>query len=220
MATLRLGAFASGLTGKSGSTVFVQTPGGVLVRDRVIPANPQTPSQVAARMRLRKATAAWSNLDPEVVERWEAYAQELAERDPATGFMRSPRPMNVFCALYMKLLTLDPTTSPPQDPPAQPFFGDRASMVAHGEPGAVRFEAVTPNGPGTVTELLLQPLASRNRAVYPRKYRAQGFHAFAEAGESLVVPAPPGWTAAGYRFVDSATGRATPIVASGKVLVG
>jgi hypothetical protein len=220
MATLRLGAFTSGLTGKSGTTVFVQTPGGVLVRDRVIPHDPQTPSQVKARMRLRRATMAWSNLDPEAIERWESYAQELAERDPATGFMRSPRPMNVFCALYMKLLMLDPTTPPPHHPPAQPFFGDRASLVAHGEPGAVRFEAVTPNGPGTVTELLLQPLASRNRATYPRKYRTQGFHVFAEAGESDLVSAPPGWTATGYRFVDAATGRTTPIVGAGKVLVG
>lgn len=79
---------------------------------------------------------------------------------------------------------------------------------------------MSPNGPGTVTELLLQPLASRNRAVYTRKYRTQGFHAFAETGERVELPAPPGWTSTGYRFIDSATGRTTPIVAAGKVLFG
>lgn len=139
MATLTLGAFGSGLRGKTSSTVFVQTAGGVVVRDRVIPANPQTPAQQANRYRLARATQAWSKLGPEQIAAWEAYAQRLAVRDPGSGLMRAPRPQNLFVSLYSKLLQLNPIAGVPGNPPANPFFGDNLSLTV----GLSTFDSTT-----------------------------------------------------------------------------
>jgi hypothetical protein len=83
----------------------------------------------------------------------------------------------------------------------------------------VTFTADRPNAPGVVTELLLQPLASAARRAYRDKYRTQAFVAFAPGALSATVAAAPGWHACGVRFVDSATGQATPVVELGAVRV-
>lgn len=242
MAGLSLGVFSSGLSGKSGNTVFVQTSGGTLVRDRNVPFDPKTANQVVARQRMTRASVAWSEMEPEQVELWEDYAQSLAQRNPATGQWRSPRPMNLFTALYVKLQQLDPSSPPPAAPPATPFFGDnvsvsvgssfadlhpptpsssnsRSSLQEEGE-AVVTFTANRPNGEGVVTELLLQPLANRNRKAYLDKYRSQAFHAFEDGSLTAEIPAQPGWYACAYRFVNIETGQDTALAQVGKVLVG
>ncbi len=235
---MTVGAFAGALSGKSGSTVFVLTEGGVVVRDRVVPHNPCTAVQVFARQRLARATQAWSNMEPEQVELWEDYAQSLAQRNPATGQWRAPRPMNLFTALYVKLQQIDPAAPPPASPPTNPFFGDNVSVTVetalrhllppapssktnHLEEGesVITFTANRPNGEGVVTELLLQPLAGRNRKAYLDKYRSQKFHVFADGSLSVEVPAQPGWYACAYRFVNLETGQDTGLAQIGKVLV-
>lgn len=240
MATLTLGAFGSGLRGKTSSTVFVQTAGGVVVRDRVIPANPQTPAQQANRYRLARATQAWSKLGPEHIAAWEAYAQRLAVRDPGSGLMRAPRPQNLFVKLYAKLLQLNPEAGVPGYPPENPFFGDNISLtvglsnedlttdnkrlstddLTTDDLGGILFSASAPNAPGVTTELLLQPLESGVRRTYLEKYRHATFFAFEEGTLSVKVPVPtPGWYACGYRFVNSVTGQDTGVVEAGKILV-
>lgn len=219
MAGLSLGVFSSGLSGKSGNTVFVQTPGGTLVRERNVPFDPKTANQVIARQRMTRASVAWSEMEPEQVELWEDYAQSLAQRNPSTGQWRSPRPMNLFTALYVKLQQLDPASPPPAAPPANPFFGDSINVSVGSADGTVTFTANRPNGEGVVTELLLQPLANRNRKAYLDKYRSQAFVVFEEGSLTADVPAQPGWYACAYRFVNTETGQDTALAQVGKVLV-
>lgn len=241
MAGLSLGVFSSGLSGKSGNTVFVQTPGGTLVRERNVPFDPKSANQIFARQRMTRASVAWSEMEPSNVEAWEDYAQSLAQRNPSTGQWRSPRPMNLFTAMYVKLLQLDIAALPPTSPPASAFFGDsvnvsvgsssadphhpapsssnsQGSLQEEGE-SLVTFTANRANSPGVVTELLLQPLANRNRKAYLDKYRSQAFVAFEDGSLTAEVPAEPGWYACAYRFVNTETGQDTALAQIGKVLV-
>ena len=219
MASITLGVFSNGLHGKSGSTVFVQTADGTYVRDRIVPHDPRTASQLANRQRLARASRAWSEMEPEQVQAWESYAQSLATRNPATGQWRSPRPMNLFTTLYSKLLQLDSASLPPS-PPATPFFGDVVAVsVDATDDGAIRFTANRANHEGIVTELLLQPLAAPNRRTYERAYRSRAIKAFTEESLTADVPAEPGWYACAFRFVNGETGQETPLVELGKIRV-
>lgn len=72
--------------------------------------------------------------------------------------------------------------------------------------GAVRWTADAANATGTVTELLWEKLANRNRKPTGR-WKTAGFHAFAPGALSVDVPAAPGWYLVGFRYVEAATGR-------------
>lgn len=124
MATFTLGAFASSLTGKSGNVVYARTASGIVVRNLPRVNNPQTVAQHDNRHRMSQAVRAWSDLEPGIAARWRAYAESLAVTDPASGLPKVPKAMNVFTSLYAKLLQLDPTEAPPENPPGNPFFGD------------------------------------------------------------------------------------------------
>jgi hypothetical protein len=217
MATLRLGAFASELSGKSGNTVFVRTPNGVVVRDRIIPSDPNTPKQQARRAGMAQAMRAWQDLDPALAAQWRQYAESLARRDPASGAIRAPRAINVYTQLYLKLLQIDPQAPPPSTPPAQPFGGDSAVISVSGGPH-LRFESDRANGPGVVTELLAQALSGRNCRAYDSHYRSQGFVAF--DGSPFEVELPRGWYATACRFVNAETGQSGPLLPRGVVGIG
>ena len=75
------------------------------------------------------------------------------------------------------------------------------------------------NAPGTVTEILAQPLVNARRAVYKDKYVSQGFTQFAGADEVAISLKHGAWALA-YRFVERATGQATGLVELGVVTVG
>ncbi|RYG26564.1 hypothetical protein EON82_02830 [bacterium] len=85
--------------------------------------------------------------------------------------------------------------------------------------GVLTFSADRANAPGVVTELLIQPLANRRRAVYKDKYVSRGFFAFAPGSLEATVECPPGAYACAIRFVRAATGQETAIVALGVVEV-
>ncbi len=208
MAKMTAGPLGGELSGRVGNAVFVRTANGTVVRDLVIPHDPQTPAQRAFRQRQSLAARAWSNLDPSAAALWAAYAKGVGMR-----------PMNAFTTLYGRLLRLSPAAPVPLAPSALPFFGDVVSASTAGTTTGVTFASTGPNAPGVVTELLLQPLASRNRRAYRDKYRTQAFVAFPSAS-SRAVPFPPGWVACAYRFVSASTGQATEIAELGVVKVG
>lgn len=103
----------------------------------------------------------------------------------------------------------------PSLPPSEAFLGDSVEVSIAAVAGGVEFTASTANGDGVVTELLLQPLASRHRRTYLRQYRSQRFVAFS-AGETVLVPCSPGWVACAIRFVRAATGQETALAELGK----
>ncbi len=109
--------------------------------------------------------------------------------------------MNAFATLYGRLLRLDLPAPVPLAPPALPFVGDVVSTSVAGTPTGVEFIATGPKAPGVVTELLIEPLASRNRRTYRERYRH------------------PAFVACAYQFVNSATGQATEIAELGVVRV-
>lgn len=220
MAIIRLNCLAAGLKGRVGNAVFVQTPGGTVVRNLPQTFDPQTEAQIAQRERLAQTARAWQSLSPDAVERWSDYALSLARRDPATGQIRAPRPMGVFTALYGKRLQIDPGALPPLFPPDAPFLGDGIAVSVEGREGAVAFVASGPNAEGVLTELMLQPLVGPNRRSYGEKYRGRGFWAFESGALEHLVPADRGWHACAVRFVKASTGQTSALAVCGKVLVG
>lgn len=219
MATLVGGALSGGISGKSGNTVFVQTAGGVVVRDRVIPFDPRTNLQLESRNRIRRASIAWQAMDPANVALWGAYADSLPRQVSASGQIRTPQPNNVFTSLYSKLLQLDITTPSPTTPPSTTLFGDSLSVKVEGLSETIRFTASNANLPVATTELLLQPLLGRNRRTYLRQYRSQAFCQFADGSLMTEIDCLTGWVACAYRFVNTLTGQSTPIAEAGVVWV-
>ena len=86
------------------------------------------------------------------------------------------------------------------------------------EAHSIGFAASGANAPGVVTELLVQPLASRHRRTYLEKYRHAAYVAFAE-GQAVAVPFAAGWVACAYRFVNAETGQVTALAELGVVRV-
>ncbi len=76
MALITPSALIQTIRGKVGATVFGNTQAGPIARARVVPRNPRTERQLAARSALAAAGAAWSALDPEVRAAWDAYAAD------------------------------------------------------------------------------------------------------------------------------------------------
>ena len=91
------------------------------------------------------------------------------------------------------------------------------TITATGAAGQVTFTSSAANNTYTKTELLLQPLKSRNRTPQPKGYRSKGFVAFAAGALNSNVMTPAGWYYAAYRFVNSTTGQVTALVPLGYV---
>ena len=211
MALFKLGAFAESLSGKSGNTVFVRTKSGTVVRDFVIPTNPDTAAQQGIRSYFSRATSTFRNMTSSQVKSWDVYASQFTTRTRA-GKLRKREGINVFTALTTKFLQVTPSGTIPMTPPTTAFVGDTITVTATGESGAVEFTASAANASGVKTELLLQPLPSANRKPDPNGYKSAYFVAFASGGLSLQIDAGPGYWAAAYRFVKTATGQATDLI--------
>ena len=241
MATWRGGLLGGELSGRTGNAVLVRTARGTVVGERPTVRVSDSPAAQEARARQRAAAKAWTDLEPEAVARWTAWARGIGRQ-----------PNNAFATLYKVLLRLDSGALPPQSPPARPFFGDvievgiaspspdgsfgRGSrgerlpeppppapssitnQMEEGEP-SVGFASSGANAAGVVTELLVQPLASRHRRTYLERYRHAAYVRF-EGAETVAVPAPSGWVALAYRFVGAGTGEVTAIAELGVVRAG
>lgn len=221
MAKLRGTAVASGLRGSAGPVVFVQTPQGTtVVRERPTPKDPRSPRQIAWRELVRRAGLLWRTLEPEQAEAWRLYAEAQREARRRSGIPVAINASGAFTALAIKVWQLDPSATPPSEPPAQEFTGDGISVAATGGTGSVMFVASGPNADGVVTELLLQRLPSRLASPQAGRDRHQGFVAFAPGSPEATVPAWSGAYAASVRFVRVATGQASPLVRVGVIVVG
>ncbi len=168
---------------------------------------------------------------PRAMNLFTAQFTKLMQLDPAAAPPLSP-PGNPFFGDAVSVTVAPmwlgrPAPGPQGGPPSPGGVGEgldspfRDPFVPDAPEGTgATFTADRANSAGVVTELLLQPLATGARRAYRDKYRAQGFVAFAPGSLSATVPALPGWHACGVRFVNAATGQATPVVELGTVLVG
>jgi hypothetical protein len=215
MAKAKLGALLQDLSGKVGNAVFVKSREGTVVRARVSPTNPNTPSQQAARARLTTVSKIYKGFNATQEAAWDNYAGSIKHKDEITGKSQSPTAMNAFCGLGTKFLQVTPGGTVPTTPPANSFSGDSITLTALAGTGKVTFTATGGNTVGTKTELLLQPLKSRNRNPQKGGYRTKSFVSFVPGTLSFDVNVPPGYYAAAYRFVNTTTGQETALVPIG-----
>ena len=214
MAKVRPSGIIGTLSGSAGPLAFRRTRGGLQLIERESPRNRETPAQRAQRDRMTRAARAWTAMSPEQVLAWRTYASTLAPSplDPP------PTAVNVFKALAMRVIAIDPDAPIPLVPPESPFGGDGVAVTVQGLATSVRFVPDRPNTDGVATELLLQRLASPHRAAYASRYRSKGY--FALSGAPIEIEAYAGWYACAVRFARAATGQAGPLLALGVVRVG
>lgn len=221
MAKMRLGPGFGGLSGRAGNVVFAQTPYGTVMRDRPSRRRGQqrTPAQTQIGRNLALANAAWRSLTPAQVAAWQVYCLGLTEDNPATGLPLTPQAPHVFLGYATKLLQMNPAAQVPLDPPSTPFYGDSVQVGVSAVPGGLRVTALTPNAPGVTTEILVQKLRQVNNRPQAKSYKTSAFKAFAVGSMSVDLPLGPGAYAVAIRFVDTATGRKTPVYPVTQVVV-
>lgn len=213
MAKAELGVILQSLSGKAGTAVFARSKEGIILKPRVKGRNPNTPAQQAIRADLRTSATTFKNFTTAQLAPWKVYANSITKHNDVTGKTYHPSAMNAFIALATKFLQVTPGGTIPTTPPASAFVGDAVSIQAAPGTGKITFTASAPNAANVVTEFLLQPLASANRAPQAHAYRSHGFFAFVPGTLTHDVTVPPGYYAAAYRFVNSATGQESGIVA-------
>lgn len=215
MAKAKLGALLQDLSGKVGNAVFVKSKEGPVVRVRTSPTNPKTTAQVAARARLSTVSKIFKGFNATQEAAWDNYASTLTHKDSITSKRFTPTAITAFTALGTKFLQVNPTGTVPTTPPTSSYSGDIITLTALASTGKITFTASAANALPNKTELLLQPLKSRNRNPQKGAYRSQAFVAFTAGSLSADVVVPPGYYAAAYRFVNLMTGQETALVPIG-----
>ncbi|HRI42589.1 MAG TPA: hypothetical protein PLL78_10420 [Fimbriimonadaceae bacterium] len=202
-----------GLSGTSGSVVFVRSASGeIIVRERVTPRDPWTPAQASARAIMTRAGHFFAQLTDAEVDEWERYARGLQRDAHLNGTQTRVRPYNAYMSLATRFLALHPGSNPPRTPPTSPFFGDRIEIEAIALPDAVRFAASSGNAAEVTTELLLQELRYAHGNPQRDKYRRQAFVAFEPGSLHADIPASPGRWAPAVRFLRLTTGQSSPLI--------
>jgi hypothetical protein len=214
MARVKANPLIGSVVGRLGNLVLVDQPGGVVMRERVTPRNPQTPAQVRWRAAMAEAGRAYQTLSAEQHAGWQAYAVALAEPGE-----RPPRTVNAFVQLAARYRMVNPDLPIPMDAPVSRFGGDGLEVEVAAEPTGVRFTGSWTNAPGVVTELLVQPLPSAFAQAYDTKFRSRGYVEFSSSTPSALVACPPGFYACAIRFVRASTGQAGGLIRVGVVRV-
>ena len=201
-----------GVRGKAGSAVFVQGRTGPVLRPRVKPANPKTAAQQGVKNNLGLSSKQFKALGTPVVAQWKAYGLTITKHNQRTGKAYNSTAINAYNALSAKFYQVNPTGTFPTAPPAAPFNGDSIGVSVAAGPATLIFTATGANGTNIKTELLLQPLKSKNRTPTAKGYRTKTFMAFVAGTLSVTVSTPSGWYVPAYRFVNTQTGQASPLV--------
>lgn len=211
MAKLKLSVLAENLSGAAGNVVFAKGKEGTTVKRKTISPDPRSSAQVQARRNLTKAAGLFKALTPSQVAQWRAYAQTQERVDPTTGVAYHPSAISCFVGLLTKLYQMNVNVELPFLPPAAPFSGDSITVSVAAGAGKLTFTASAANSANVKTELLVQPLPSPNRLPYQPAMRSKAFQTFTSGVLTKDVTVPPGYYAAGYRFVNAQTGQETPI---------
>lgn len=200
------------LSGTLGNGVWVRSREGSVVRQRVTPANPDTPPQIAARARLTEATRLFKTFTQSQEDQWSQFAETLSSVDPVTGKTTTPTAINAFVKLATKWRMVNPTGSLPTVPPQTPYSGDSLSWTVLASTGKITFTGSGPNSSKTTTEFLVQRLASRVRNPQKKGYRSKGFKTLTAGSLSFDLDVTPGWYAVAIRYVNTDTGQETNVI--------
>lgn len=219
MAKIGLGVVVAQIRGKVGGGVYTKAKNGSTLRVRIRPANPNTSAQSAVRSALAAASAAFKALSSTNLGLWQAYADSLTRYDAITGSTYHPSAISVFVGLATKFLQVNPGGTIPSTPPTSPFDGDVITIAPTGGNDLITYTGSADNSAGVTSELLYQKLPSANAQPKPNGYKSAGFSDDPDTTPFVATPLAAGVYATGYRFVDEATGQASPLVVTGNVTV-
>ncbi|MBS1712697.1 MAG: hypothetical protein JST30_00020 [Armatimonadetes bacterium] len=213
MANIAYSALVNAVRGKIGTVVFMNAKSGPTARVKAGVRNPKSLAQRAVRGYLSKAAKTFEGLTSAQADAWNAYGAGQVRHNPVTGETYPLSGISAYVELAVKFLQLTPTGTLPVTPPATDFTGDTITLTATAGTGQITLTASGASQLGVTCEVLLQKLPGRNRKPNPDGYVHAAFKLFASGSLDLVVPVPPGFYAAAYRFVKNTTGQATDLVA-------
>lgn len=201
------------LQGALGPVTFVKTPYGPVARPTVLdPVQPNSASQQAAKNRVRRVAAFWNGLTASQRIAWNSAA--LLVRKVEEGSKKSYRPTgyNLYSSYAnVWLQAHGDAGTPPVAPPSGSYAGSSVAITATASAGKITFSASSLPDSGTLVEIWTQPLRSASRKPAKGGYRVAAYATFATGvgGATYQLTVPAGAYAAGYSFVETATGRRT-----------
>ena len=205
-------------SGSIGDRVVAKSRAGMATRGKPKYRYPKVAAVQEGNARLKAANDAWNAMTVAQAEAWNRYAEGLPLKTGFDGTRYRTAGKNALVALAAKFLQANPGMPVPLVPPTGAYIGPSVAVSVASSSGSLSFAASGATPPGTVVELLVQPLLNGKRS--PTKfYKSVAFVAFDAAHPSAAIPVQAGWYAAGYRFVERATGRATTMRTLGKIEV-
>ena len=132
-----------------------------------------------------------------------------------TGRKYSLKGRQAFMGLGAKFALAMSGQSLPQNPPVVKFAGDVIGVTCAAGTGKLVCGSSGVNYNNVVTELLVQRLASPDRAPTLEGYRSAGYKQFESVGDTFEFPCGPAIYATAYRFVSAASGEERSIVPIG-----
>lgn len=128
MAVVRLGSVVSDISGSIGDETYGRNQGGIFVRERVTPNDPNTGHQINCRNAMKILAQAWSGtLSEQQRKDWHAYAHQHPQPDKwgtptlTNGYTRFVQVNFQYQRLHAAILTPDAPTAPPLWPPIFTF---------------------------------------------------------------------------------------------------
>ena len=113
-AKIKLSALVSGMSGKLNGSVFAKNRGGLYLRTKVTPVNPQTSAQVAARNLLTSFSQGWKSLTEAQRTAWNNAVENFQTTD-VFGDLKKPTGLQLYIRLNANISNGGgtPITSPP-----------------------------------------------------------------------------------------------------------
>lgn len=217
MSKVRGSAVASGISGRMGEVVFIQSKFGTIARTLGQTRHAPTTAQSMARMRMARASAAFRAMTLEQAALWRDYAFRAALSEPRESDRPPLSAQQIFCALTTKLLQIDANAEIPMSPPESPLLGDSVQFTIARVPAGIQVTASQANAPDTITEILVQPLDSVHVRTYRERFRTALFTDFSSSLTATLSPKPTPACAIAVRFVRKSTGQVTGLVELGVV---
>lgn len=211
MALVRFGNGVSEIRGSIAGNVFSRSHAGAIIRNRIVPVNPQTQAQTDIRNLFSTVAQLYTDLTPAQRQAWDDYAQ-LVVKNNVFGDAYTPTGRQMFqeCNMNIALTTTVLTDSPGGGPtyafaftpllgpamdyyvkPAPPSFdGDDKSMILTLAAGAVTAFGSNENFiPPNATDDIQVFLTEATDLMRPTiRNRARRFKFLGTSGGSIAAP--------------------------------